>query len=178
MESNYLIKTMKFANEKWVDQKYFRITNKHLSDSLAKRGVVPFKGFTMPFPTDIPEELVHHFIRGVFDGDGCVYVNYKTKRCSIEWLAPEQMGRTIQDYLIKYCGASNNKIKTSYTDANGNKIVTIRFSGNDQVPRIADWLYKDATIFLERKKTKFDEIRLSREDFFKRFRPATLKDVV
>ena len=40
------------------------------------------KTFTLRFPTEnqVPKELLRHFIRGYFDGDGCVsfYTNRKT----------------------------------------------------------------------------------------------------
>lgn len=40
--------------------------------SLLKLGVMPRKSLTMKFPY-IPEEYLSFFIRGYFDGDGCLY---------------------------------------------------------------------------------------------------------
>lgn len=44
----------------------------HICDSLINLGVVPNKSLILEFP-EIKEDLLHHFIRGVFDGDGSVY---------------------------------------------------------------------------------------------------------
>ena len=39
---------------------------------LEKHGCVENKSLILQFPTTVPEELMHHFIRGYFDGDGCI----------------------------------------------------------------------------------------------------------
>ena len=35
--------------------------------------ITPRKTFTLKFPIQIPIEFRHHFIRGYFDGDGCIF---------------------------------------------------------------------------------------------------------
>ena len=53
----------------------WNISNKHLWNSLNTLGCTPRKSLTLQFP-DInifsSPELVKHFIRGYFDGDGCL----------------------------------------------------------------------------------------------------------
>lgn len=46
------------------------IYSQKISDDLSKFGVVPRKSHISDFPKGISKELEHHFIRGVFDGDG------------------------------------------------------------------------------------------------------------
>jgi len=43
-----------------------------ICDDLIKIGLVPKKSLVIKFP-DIPEYVVRHFIRGCWDGDGCIY---------------------------------------------------------------------------------------------------------
>jgi intein/homing endonuclease len=47
-----------------------------------KLGVIQAKTHTLTFPDFLKEDLIRHFIRGYFDGDGCLtgsYENYKNK---------------------------------------------------------------------------------------------------
>ncbi len=48
-----------------------RIGSHKLYDDLALLGLYPNKSLTITFP-DIPKKYLSHFIRGYFDGDGCV----------------------------------------------------------------------------------------------------------
>lgn len=51
------------------------ISNKHLWETLNNYGCTPLKSFTMKFPDEsifTDKSLIRHFIRGHFDGDGCV----------------------------------------------------------------------------------------------------------
>jgi transposase-like protein len=48
-----------------------RLYSHRLAESLIKLGVTPNKSRTVPFPL-VPEELLPHFVRGLWDSDGCV----------------------------------------------------------------------------------------------------------
>ena len=50
----------------------FKIGNHKIYDDLVRHGLYPNKSLTIKFP-DIPKKYTPHFIRGYFDGDGCVY---------------------------------------------------------------------------------------------------------
>ncbi len=54
-----------------------RIGNANLYDSLMRRGLYPNKSLTISFP-QIPKKALRHFVRGYFDGDGCVNI-YRSK---------------------------------------------------------------------------------------------------
>lgn len=56
-----------------------RIGNGTLYDSLILKGLYPRKSLTVPFPS-IPEEMLPHFVRGYFDGDGCVALEKVTRK--------------------------------------------------------------------------------------------------
>lgn len=58
-------------------QYLLRIGSKVLYNSLIKRGVHPHKSLTMKFP-NIPTTYLGSFLRGYFDGDGCVSLEMKT----------------------------------------------------------------------------------------------------
>ena len=53
----------------------FTINNKQMTSSLISNGVVPNKTYCLEFPNVdiVSKNLLSHFIRGYFDGDGCVH---------------------------------------------------------------------------------------------------------
>lgn len=60
-------------------QRYFiRIGSHWLYNQLEKLGLTPKKSLTMRLPL-IPSEFFGDFVRGYFDGDGCVYVEKTSK---------------------------------------------------------------------------------------------------
>ncbi len=50
------------------------ISDKHLWESLVNKGAVNRKSYILKFPnySIVPRNLIKHFIRGYFDGDGCI----------------------------------------------------------------------------------------------------------
>lgn len=51
-----------------------RIGSKKMFDDLLKLGLTPRKSLTIKFPDNIPNDCFSHFVRGYFDGDGCVTI--------------------------------------------------------------------------------------------------------
>ena len=61
-----------------------RLYSPALAESLAAFGVTPNKSRIVPWPVSLPADLESHFIRGLWDSDGCVTT---TKRGSRAYLA-------------------------------------------------------------------------------------------
>ena len=63
------------------------VTSIKLVHDLIKHGCVENKSLILKAPTTVPKELLHHFIRGYFDGDGCVafYPDRYSYTFSIIW---------------------------------------------------------------------------------------------
>lgn len=59
----------------------FYVVNKHLKAKLMSLGVIPNKSLILTFPnrTQVPFELINHFIRGYFDGDGTILTKETSK---------------------------------------------------------------------------------------------------
>lgn len=49
------------------------LNSKILLENLKELGIVENKSLILKFPENIPEEFMKDFIRGYFDGDGCIY---------------------------------------------------------------------------------------------------------
>ena len=126
------------------------ITNKNVSQKLYDWGIVPAKTFITKFPEKLEERFYRPFILGYFDGDGCITSN--GHRSGFSMAGTEELLLRIQDILIKECELNLTKLIQS------KNIKILSYGGNIQLQRIREYLYKDATIFLTRKKSKFDII--------------------
>lgn len=140
-----------------------RIGSKKMAGDLEKLGCFKQKTFKIKFPTEeqVPNHLVHHFIRGFFDGDGSVYfVNNKNryKYLNVNITSTESM----IDSLLKVFSnigctrVSKQKHRTSWERG----IYIFLCRNNNDIMKIHEYMYKDATVFLERKKQKFTECEL------------------
>ena len=130
------------------------IANKHISQRLVELGCGKAKTHNLKFPTEeqVPSHLIRHFVRGYFDGDGSVSGD-KQKQFSfvgtIDFLLP------LQQILVKELNFSKTKLDQRHEDRE-DSIRALRYCGINQCITFRDWLYKDATIYLERKKNIFD----------------------
>jgi DNA-binding CsgD family transcriptional regulator len=106
------------------------------------------KSLTMGPPNNIPEEYLRHYIRGYFDGDGCVVNNIKHPQISI--CGTESFLNWVKDNFKKHCSGVGNPAVRSLKD---NKIHVLSFGGRKQTVSILDWLYKETeeNIKLDRK---------------------------
>lgn len=108
------------------------------------------KTYTLDWPINIPIEYQHHFIRGIFDGDGCVF---KNKVSGHDYLHISITGvrnkfiETLFLYLAKY----NPRW---YQDAR-TKSWQIKIYRRNSVKEFAQMIYSGATIWMKRKKKIF-----------------------
>jgi hypothetical protein len=127
-----------------------RVSNTKIVNDLIRLGCVPKKTFILEPPNNhIPQELWRHFVRGYLDGDGCVSTS--CGRLDIIFLGTENLLNWIAS-IIPFdhsCGAVKPKGKNIYR-------LNISCKREDKHDAIYHWLYDDATIFLERKRIKFE----------------------
>ncbi len=137
----------------------FSITSKRLKQKLIKYNCPPAKTEILTYPDFLPSELENHFIRGYFDGDGCFYCgknkNAKSKRVRVSIVGSKSFCLGLIN-ILKNRGRKTSLGKDVY--ANGNVII-IYLYGNSNVSNFMDWIYSDATIYLERKYNKYVEFR-------------------
>lgn len=120
---------------------------------LISNGCTPQKSLVLKFPDKsiIEDSLIRHFIRGYFDGDGCIYTNSNNK-ISINFTGTSDMLLGISDFLLQ-----NNIMKTTVKLYDCGKAKEMFIYGIDNIKDILDYLYKDCTIYLERKYNKYIE---------------------
>lgn len=124
------------------------IYSKQISKDLSKYGCKQAKTFNLTFPKKIPKNLLHHFMRGYFDGDGCISISGKTYIFIIS-------GTKL--FLEKYTDILYDKTNITKTRSWGmdGKAHHWRKGGKQNIIKLYNFLYKDSTIFLKRKKDKF-----------------------
>ena len=123
----------------------------HICDSLINLGVVPNKSLILEFP-EIEEDLLHHFIRGVFDGDGSVYQGKIKTQFTLTITSTDSFCNTLKCITEKFVGINCH----IYDASNHNGITKVfTISGRNQVKKFMDWMYNDADLFLQRKYDRY-----------------------
>lgn len=128
-----------------------RVCSTQQINKLKEIGIYPKKSFTSEIPKIFLEnkDLFRHFLRGVFDGNGCVYFNNCRKNLVFEICGNKQTCQTLATILKnEYDLGSGNIYKTS-------SIFKLVISGKKRIKKIFDLLYQDTDIFLLRKYNKF-----------------------
>lgn len=128
------------------------LTSQKTVDDLISHGCVKQKTLILQPPKDIPEELVRHFIRGLFDGDGCISSSaspYPTKPYQISFTTTKEIAFWLKE-IIGYGSVFQDKRRA--------KTWIYNFGGNQQVKNFCEWIYKDAKRYLSRKYIKYQEL--------------------
>jgi len=157
--NNVKVSTTKHQ-EKVFDRCRWGITNKHLWNTLNSYGCVPKKSNILKFPTGIPETLLKDFIRGYFDGDGCItYVKRSGKVFSKSTIIGTREFLTkIQEILRKEGISSAIVVDKRMTS---NVVLNI---GSSNERQFLSFLYKQSTIFLDRKFNRFKFFSICRSN--------------
>lgn len=130
-----------------------QVSSTKLKHDLIDKGVVVKKTFITQYPFDkVPQHLQHHFIRGYFDGDGSLtkWTNDKGNTYQIKICGTKEF----LEGLLKQIGKQNARLYERFPERNTNNYY-ISIGGDKQVYDIMSYIYKDATIYLERKYERF-----------------------
>lgn len=86
LQSDYLI-TDRLTNDNHLSSKV-SISNTKLCRSLINKGCVPRKSLILTFPNEdiLPKNLINHFIRGYFDGDGSIAIGKTRRRYTVSFV--------------------------------------------------------------------------------------------
>ena len=132
-------------NSNWHNQYSFSVCSKKMKDDLIKHGAFPNKSLTLEFPEDVPNDLIRHFIRGYFDGDG--NLSKKEDRCTL--ISTEDFCEKLSIILKNVLGINSSVMYCH--DKKDKPTRTFQIAGKHQVKKFLDWIYDDAELFIERK---------------------------
>lgn len=157
MNSNKPIKQYKKVNSyssKSIEYKLAFCSAKLVSD-LEKQGCIERKTFKLKFP-NIKKELIPHFIRGYFDGDGSVFLHtQKVNNREYQYIGVTICGiYSFLDELTNYTGYKSciYKDKRKETDCWSLKLLS-----NIRALQFYHYIYNNAHFFLNRKRKKFED---------------------
>ena len=127
--------------------------SQRVADDLSRWGVVPRKTYVGQLPDDIPDGLLSHYLRGLIDGDGSIFITKKTAGCTLWRLSLtnnaavvnrvhsifEDLGFHCYKYLVR-------------VGKTGHETYTLAVQRKAQVPRLLQWLgYAEDGPSLDRK---------------------------
>lgn len=161
IKSNHKItqKIIELENKK---HKAYRINiaDKKLNSDLNYLGLNSNKSYKAYIPFRfVPNELIPHYIRGLFDGDGCVRKQNKNGTGIIICTTASQM--MVND--ITECMEKELNIAVKVSKKRNTNVSDVKIYKQDDVNTFYDWIYKDATIYLDRKYEKFAVLRQDRK---------------
>lgn len=151
--------TNKVIKDKTYKGYSLQVNSIKFKNDLIKQGCFENKSLILKFPIEkqVPKELIHHFIRGYIDGDGCYVLRKNTyqgkKKTTISHSISVEIAGT-QDFCegyIKSLGLHKNKIHPLHKVGDITKRVL--YSGPYAL-KIINTIYNDATIYLDRKYEK------------------------
>jgi len=145
---------LRLATEGHVWLLSFRAKDGIRADVLKAWGLVPNKTEHGWFP-DVPSDLLPHYVRGFFDGDGSISLMRRGPRQRLPVLAfvchlQAYLERLSQVFLE--IGASPRR---PFQDGRNWRL---RYTSRSDLSRIHRWLYTDSTLAIPRKRSTFDAV--------------------
>ena len=134
------------------------ISSPKMADDLIKNGCVTQKSNILKYPdeTILPKELESHFIRGLIDGDGSI-IRYNEPNNKHSYGISLTGTESICTNVLHFFGKDNIKLQKRHKKRKTNNY-SFTIGGNKQVKKFLDILYKDATVYLDRKYERYLEV--------------------
>ncbi|MFZ4724412.1 MAG: LAGLIDADG family homing endonuclease, partial [Paludibacter sp.] len=138
------------------------ISSKILINDIISLGFGPNKTYKKLYLPNIPEELMRHFIRGYFDGDGSIIgsvsapniknreVNYRITQSFQIDCKKKTLLEDIQDFV------SNYSINLNINYITRDDLFRLVTSSKEEVNKLFHFLYDNSNFYLQRKFNKFN----------------------
>lgn len=121
-------------------------------NDLIDKGCVKQKSLILQPPKGVPKELINHFIRGFFDGDGSLTKHELSSNSiafNINITSTYEMVKWIRETL---------QMGQIFPEKRREQTWYFAVGGNQQVIKIYHYLYDNATIWMDRKYERFQEL--------------------
>jgi Mor family transcriptional regulator len=147
------------------------IYNKKISEKLEEIGIVRAKSYVeiLDLPKGIPYSLIRHFLRGLIDGDGCIFTANTAEfnlDCSVMG-NPVLLGK-LADHIHKEIGYLPTIREANLIENTKCRSRNMYVAGNRNCVKFLQWLYKDHNgARLERKYQKYKSVI---SDYFSRIK--------
>lgn len=139
----------------------FITNNRTIVRDIQALGVTPKKSMTLTFPTpdQVPSEFVGSFVRGYFEGDGCMFVGKPSAKCATKHGNASMIGSEafIKGLNEVLCDLGIKAYLIPHTAKCGATYLNLEMHRVDDIMRFYDFIYRDAPYRMERKHAKFVE---------------------
>lgn len=142
-------------NSKWKNLYKIYLHSKKISSDLAKFGCVSNKTINLKWPQLLDNKYYNHFIRGYFDGNGHVS-KPETLSSKVTIFSTSSFVQSLKQ-IIQSNLKINILIETPKRYLKNHSLLVI--NGRNQLLQFLDWMYNDASIFLERKFKRYYELK-------------------
>ena len=134
-------------------QSCLRICSSKLTEQLKSHSLNSKKTYSLNWLNHIPDQYVNHFMRGYFDGDGCVHLNFEKYKYSASLVGTENFMTGFLKYFRNKIKENIGSIKIYPTYTN------LAFGGKYVAKTFLDWIYNESTenTRLKRKYNKYLE---------------------
>ena len=145
---NYLSK----KNPKYKDQYMLCINDEYMSKQLETLGVIKAKSLILQFPTFLDDGLIPHFVRGYFDGDGCIVYDEKHQKCHTKTAGTKEFCDTLSKILTSM-NCKHNIVHPK--QCKDNNTFVLQTCGNKSSFKLLSWMYDNDEFHMERKYQKY-----------------------
>ena len=136
-------------------QRGVTITRKAFYENLVKQGVCPRKSWCLAPPSgNVPDDLLRHWWRGHFDGDGSVSKR-SNRPDETNWQVSSLGTKAVMDGFAEFVRRHTNISTRVHRKVNVWKVL---YGGIQHPQTVARLLYDGATVYLPRKKARVDEL--------------------
>ena len=123
-------------------------------NALVDKGFTKNKSYDFSIPS-LREDLIRHYIRGYFDGDGCF--TFTNKNFHINFITASKM---LSDDIVNVLKLNNlNVTVNKYINDFGTTMYRLDINRQQDKINFLDWIYKDSNIYLDRKYKKYLKIK-------------------
>lgn len=144
--------------------------SKKMKQDLIDKGCVPKKSLILERPKNIPNHLNIHFIRGYFDGDGCLSIMRKNKGIDLYTPTCKMLGtKDLLTFIQETINLTSGKLIISNKKGDERCKEFGYYSSNAIL--FLNMIYNNANVYLDRKYLRYKTLRennfaVQREKFF------------
>jgi hypothetical protein len=122
---------------------YIGITSQHLASRLTELGIVPHRTRFDCVKDNLPQDMIRHWIRGFFDGDGTI--NSSRGQFDAGFMGSMEVMEWVRE-CIPFVDKNKRIHKHSISN-----VFYLSFSGNNVSREITSYLYDGQTLYMDRK---------------------------
>lgn len=142
----------RYINSGGHEYSRLKICSPQMKKDLAHYGIVPAKTYTLQPPYFLDEKYYISYIRGYFDGDGCIYANYD--KYTYDWYicgAKKDVLEWMQSVLLNKYGISSSLNSVAGVLKGGDDFYSIHIYKKNDIAKLFEILYVPNSLFLQRK---------------------------